>query len=71
MKLYLKPDGTTLSGTPTLTLVNDTDGQVSTLLDWTAPVYNSAERCWEVTFTGKGRTGLAVARAALGGIPPS
>ena len=69
VKLYLKPDGTTLSGTPTLTLVNDTDGQVSTLLDWTAPVYNSAERCWEVTFTGKGRTGLAVARAALGGHP--
>ena len=67
VKLYLKPDGTTLSGTPTLTLVNDTDGQVSTLLDWTAPVYNSAERCWEVTFTGKGRTGLAVARAVLGG----
>ena len=67
VKLYLKPDGTTLSGTPTLTLVNDTDGQVSTLLEWTAPVYNSAERCWEVTFTGKGRTGLAVARAALGG----
>lgn len=67
VKLYLKPDGTTLSGTPTLALVNDTDGQVSTLLDWTAPVYNSAERCWEVTFTGKGRTGLAVARAALGG----
>lgn len=67
VKLYLKPDGTTLSGTPTLTLVNDTDGQVSTLLDWTAPVYNSAERCWEVTFTGKGRTGLAVARAALDG----
>ncbi len=67
VKLYLKPDGTTLSGTPTLTLVNDTDGQVSTLLDWTAPVYNSAERCWEVTFTGKGRTGLAVARATLGG----
>lgn len=67
VKLYLKPDGMTLSGTPTLTLVNDTDGQVSTLLDWTAPVYNSAERCWEVTFTGKGRTGLAVARATLGG----
>lgn len=67
VKLHLKPDGTTLSGTPMLTLVNDTDGQVSTLLDWTAPVYNSAERCWEVTFTGKGRTGLAVARAALGG----
>ena len=67
VKLYLKPDGTTLSGTPTLTLVNDTDGQVSDLLDWAAPVYNSAERCWEVTFTGKERTGLAVARAALGG----
>ena len=67
VKLYLKPDGTTLNGTPTLTLVNDTDGQISDLLDCTAPVYNSAERCWEVTFTGKGRMGLAVARAALGG----
>lgn len=67
VKLYPKPDGTTLNGTPTLTLVNDTDGQVSDLLDCTAPVYNSAERCWEVTFTGKGRMGLAVARAALGG----
>ena len=67
VKLYPKPDGTTLNGTPTLTLVNDTDGQVSDLLDWTAPVYNSAERCWEVTFTGKGRMGLAIARATLGG----
>lgn len=67
VKLYPKPDGTTLSGTPTLTLVNDTDGQVSDLLDWTAPVYNSTEHCWEVTFTGKGRTGLAIARAELGG----
>lgn len=67
VKLYPKPDGTTLNGTPTLTLVNDTDGQVSDLLDCTGPVYNSAERCWEVTFTGKGRMGLAVARAALGG----
>lgn len=67
VKLYLKPDGTTLSGTPTLTLVNDTDGQVSDLLDWTAPVYNSAERCWEVTFTGKERTGLVIAQAKLGG----
>ena len=67
VKLYPKPDGTTLNGTPTLTLVNDTDGQISDLLDCTAPVYNSAERCWEVTFTGKGRMGLAVARAALGG----
>ena len=67
VKLYPKPDGTTLNGTPTLTLVNDTDGQVSDLLDCTAPVYNSAERCWEVTFTGKGRMGLAIARATLGG----
>lgn len=67
VKLYPKPDGTTLNGTPTLTLVNDTDGQVSDLLDCTAPVYNSAERCWEVTFTGKDRMGLAIARAALGG----
>lgn len=67
VKLYPKPDGTTLNGTPTLTLVNDTDGQISDLLDCTAPVYNSAERCWEVTFTGKGRMGLAIARATLGG----
>lgn len=67
VKLYPKPDGTTLNGTPTLTLVNDTDGQVSDLLDCTGPVYNSAERCWEVTFTGKGRMGLAIARATLGG----
>lgn len=66
VKLYPKPDGTTLNGTPTLTLVNDTDGQISDLLDCTAPVYNSAERCWEVTFTGKGRMGLAIARATLG-----
>ena len=67
VKLYPKPDGTTLNGMPTLTLVNDTDGQVSDLLDCTGPVYNSAERCWEVTFTGKGRMGLAIARATLGG----
>ena len=67
VKLYSKPDGTTLNGTPTLTLVNDTDGQISDLLDCTGPVYNSAERCWEVTFTGKGRMGLAIARATLGG----
>ena len=67
VKLYLKPDGTTTKGTPALTLVNDTDGQVSELLDCTEAVYNSTERCWEVTFTGKGRTGLVIARAALDG----
>lgn len=65
--LYQYPAVTNATDMPEIALVNDTDGQVNDLLDWTAPVYNSAERCWEVTFTGKGRTGLAVARAKLGG----
>lgn len=65
--LYQYPAVTEATDTPEIALVNDTDGQVSDLLDWTAPVYNSAERCWEVTFTGKERTGLVIARATLGG----
>ena len=65
--LYQYPAVTDTTDTPKIALVNDTDGQVSDLLDWTAPVYNSAERCWEVTFTGKERTGLVIARATLGG----
>ena len=65
--LYQYPAVTNATDTPEIALVNDTDGQVSDLLDWTAPVYNSAERCWEVTFTGKERTGLVIARAKLGG----
>lgn len=65
--LYQYPAVTDATDTPKIALVNDTDGQVSDLLDWTAPVYNSAERCWEVTFTGKERTGLVIARATLDG----
>lgn len=67
VKLYQYPAVTDATDTPKIALVNDTDGQVSDLLDWTAPVYNSAERCWEVTFTGKERTGLVIAQAKLGG----
>lgn len=65
--LYQYPAVTEATDMPEIALVNDTDGQVSDLLDWTAPVYNSAERCWKVTFTGKERTGLVIARAKLGG----
>ena len=67
VKLYQYPAVTDATDMPKIALVNDTDGQTSDLLDWAAPVYNSAERCWEVTFTGKGRTGLVIARATLGG----
>lgn len=67
VKLYQYPAVTDATDTPKIALVNDTDGQTSDLLDWAAPVYNSAERCWEVTFTGKGRTGLVIAQATLGG----
>lgn len=65
--LYQYPAVTDTTDTPKIALVNDTDGQVSDLLDWTAPVYNSTAKCWTVTFTGKGRTGLVIARATLGG----
>lgn len=65
--LYQYPAVTEATDTPKIALVNDTDRQTSDLLDWTTPVYNSAERCWEVTFTGKGRTGLVIAQAKLGG----
>ena len=65
--LYQYPAVTEATDTPEIALVNDTDGKTSDLLDWTAPVYNRAERCWEVTFTGTGRTGLVIARATLGG----
>lgn len=65
--LYQYPAVAEATDTPEIALVNDTDGQTSDLLDWTAPVYNSAERCWKVTFTGKERTGLVIAQAKLGG----
>lgn len=65
--LYQYPAVTDATDTPKIALVNDTGGQVSDLLDWTAPVYNSTAKCWTVTFTGTGRTGLVIARATLGG----
>lgn len=65
--LYQYPAVADATDMPEIALVNDTDGQTSDLLDWTAPVYNSTAKCWTVTFTGKGRTGLVIARAKLGG----
>ena len=62
--LYQYPAVTDATGTPEITLVNDTDGQTSDLLVVGTPQYNNG--CWTVTFTGKGRTGLAIARATLG-----
>lgn len=67
VKLYQYPAVTDATDTPKIALVNDTDGQTSDLLDWAAPVYNSTAKCWTVTFTGTGRTGLVIARATLGG----
>lgn len=65
--LYQYPAVAEATDMPEIALVNDTDGQTSDLLDWTAPVYNSTAKCWTVTFTGKERTGLVIARARLGG----
>ena len=65
--LYQYPAVAEATDMPEIALVNDTDRKTSDLLNCTAPVYNSAERCWEVTFTGKGRTGLVIAQAKLGG----
>ena len=65
--LYQYPAVAEATDMPEIALVNDTDRKTSDLLNCTAPVYNSAERCWEVTFTGKERTGLVIARATLGG----
>ena len=64
VKLYQYPAVTNAANTPTITLVNDTDGQTSNLLDVGTPQYNNGY--WTVTFTGTGRTGLAIARATLG-----
>lgn len=65
--LYQLPAVTNATSAPTITLVNDTDGKDSDLLVVDTPVYNPDEGCWTVTFTGKGRTGLAIARAKLNG----
>lgn len=65
--LYQYPAVAEATDTPEIALVNDTDRKTSDLLDWIAPVYNSTAKCWTVTFTGKGRTGLVIAQAKLGG----
>lgn len=64
VKLYQYPAVTNAANTPTITLINDTDGQTSDLLIVGTPQYNNGY--WTVTFTGTGRTGLAIARATLG-----
>lgn len=65
--LYQYPAVTEATDTPEIALVNDTDGQTSNLLGVGAPQYDSTAKCWTVTFTGTGRTGLVIARATLGG----
>lgn len=67
VKLYQYPAVAEATDTPKIALVNDTDGQTSNLLGVGTPQYDSTAKCWTVTFTGTGRTGLAVARATLGG----
>lgn len=65
--LYQYPAVTGAADTPEITLVNGTDGQTSDLLVVGTPQYNSIGGYWTVTFTGTGRTGLAIARATLNG----
>lgn len=65
--LYQYPAVTNATDTPAIALVNDTDGQTSNLLGVGTPQYDSTAKCWTVTFTGTGRTGLVIARARLGG----
>lgn len=65
--LYQYPAVTDATDTPEIALVNDTDGHDSNLLGVGTPQYDSTAKCWTVTFTGKGRTGLVIARAKLGG----
>lgn len=65
VKLHQLPAVTNTTTPPEITLVNDTDGQTSDLLVVGTPQYNNGY--WTVTFTGTGRTGLAIARATLGG----
>ena len=65
--LYQYPAVTNATDTPEIALVNDTDGQTSNLLGVGTPQYDSTAKRWTVTFTGKGRTGLVIARATLGG----
>ena len=67
VKLYQYPAVTNAANPPAITLVNDTGGQTSDLLVVDTPQYNSIGGYWTVTFTGTGRTGLAIARATLNG----
>lgn len=67
VKLYQYPAVTDATDTPKIALVNDTDGQTSNLLGVGTPQYDSTAKCWTVTFTGTGRTGLVIAQAKLGG----
>ena len=67
VKLYQYPAVTNAATPPEITLVNDTDGQTSDLLSVGTPQYDSTAKRWTVTFTGTGRTGLAIARATLNG----
>ena len=60
--LYQYPAVTDATDTPEIALVNGTDG----LLSVGTPQYDSTAKRWTVTFTGKGRTGLVIARATLG-----
>ena len=62
--LYQYPAVTNTTTPPTITPINDTDGRPSDLLVVGTPQYNNGY--WTVTFTGKGRTGLVIARATLG-----
>lgn len=66
VKLYQYPAVTNTTTPPEITLVNGTDGQTSDLLGVGTPQYDSTAKRWTVTFTGKGRTGLVIARATLG-----
>lgn len=65
--LYQYPAVAEATDTPEIALVNGTDGQTSDLLSVGTPQYDSTAKRWTVTFTGKGRTGLVIARARLGG----
>ena len=65
VKLHQLPAVTNTATPPEITLVNDTDGQTDNLLSVGTPQYNNGY--WTVTFTGTGRTGLAIAQATLNG----
>ena len=65
--LYQYPAVAEATDMPKIALVNDTDGKTSNLLGVGTPQYDSTAKCWTVTFTGTGQTGLVIARAALGG----